>query len=343
MPKKKDEEEQTTLDLDQVMAEGMEEFQGELDEAAKDITAPAPKPEETSPAKEEKKVKETEKLLPATEHPKEEAPAKETPPAKEGEAAAEARFKTHEEAEKGYRHIQAEKTRLEEELKQEREARAADKKAREDAEVKQKAFEEAEAGLVDFAADRHEQALTAIEDLDPDDDEYRKNVARIWAEKDRDIRRYERGHGLMEAPGAIPAAAKTETPPGTEESTVSEQWAYVGTKAKEAGKEAGIDFSKDEFFTMVCQSAPTKDEKGTPMTFDEQIDWAITKTKNYHSTLIAGKAAEREAADLKAREHQERETPMGRSSSEIPLTGKDSGKPVSLDDAIESAREERRL
>ena len=340
MPKKKEEEEQTTLDLDQAMVEGMEKFQGELDEAAGDKTMPETKLEETGPAKEEDKEKGPKETPQAPEHPKEEEPVKEVPLAKEEKPASEtpdARFKTHEEAEKGYRHIQAEKTRLEEDLKQERAARAAEKEAREKAAEKQKAFEEAEAGLVDYATERHEQALTEIEELDPEDTAYQKKVARYWAEKDRDIRRYEREHGLMDVAVAPAAAAKTETPSGTGESTVSEQWEYVGTKAKEAG----IDFNKDEFFKLVCGTAPTKDGKGTPMTYDEQIDWAITKTKNYHSTLIASKTTE--VVDLKAKEHQQRETPMGKSSSDVPSAGKEAGKPVSLDDAVESAKEERRL
>ena len=341
MPKKKDEEGQTTLDLDQAMAEGMEKFQGELAEAAGDKTIPETKPEEEGPAKEEDKTAQEEKIeKKETEHPKEEESVKEVPPAKEEKPVSEPpakRFEDHEKAEEGYRHLQAKTTRLEEDLKQERTAREAEKKAREDAVEKQKKFEEAEAGLVDYATERHEQALEEIEELDPDDAAYQKKVARSWAEKDRDIRRYEREHGLMDVAVAPAAAAKTETPSGTGESTVSDQWEYVGTKAKEAG----IDFNKDDFFKLVCGTAPTKDEKGAPMTYDEQIDWAITKTKNYHSTLIASKTTE--VVDLKAEGHQRREAPMGRSTSDVLSPAKEPGKPVSLDDAVESAKEERRL
>jgi len=349
MAEKEKDEEQTTLDLDKVMEEGQVKFDGELKEAAA-TPGETPTPDESIPAKKEKEDKEDKE----TEHPekrettddrgqraeKEEKPSEkkeETPEKKEEEIPAKKpevkkeeepaqQFEDHEKAEDGYRTLQGEKTRVDEDLKKSREKI----KELEDAETLKVEREKADKDFNEFAVDKNEEALKAIEELDPDDDEYQKDVAKIWAKKDGDIREFVREH-----PGASGTEEGAAT--GTDETTDAQK------HVKELAKNADVD-PEDEYFKLVCQQAPTKDGEGKPMNFDQQIDWAINKTKNYLGLHKQGfqKGLE-EAAEAKTKKEQEAALVLGKGSEEKPTIELEEGKPVSLDDAVESALEERRI
>ncbi len=348
------EEEQITLDLDAVMEEGQERFEGELKEAAS-TPGETPAPDESIPAKEEKEKEKT-------EHPEEtertedrgqrtdkeekpEKPAKEvkeeTPKKKEEEKPPEKvevkeeekpshRFEDHDKAEEGYRGLQGEKTRVDQELKKSRERI----KELEDAGKIKEEREKADKDFNEFAIDKNKEALKAIEELDPDDDEYQEDVAKIWAKKDGEISAYVREH-----PGLAAGGPEKEEGVETEADETTEAQKHV----KELAKKADID-PEDEYFKLVCQQAPTEDEQGKPMDFDQQIEWAINKTKNYVDRHKQGfqKGLE-EAAEEKSKKEQEAALPLGKGGKEKPTGEADEVKPVSLDDAIESALEERRV
>jgi len=336
-------EEQTTLDLDDAMKEGMDKFQGELDEAAsEEVDTTKGKEKETSPAgTKEGKPKEEEPSGKKTEHPeKEEEPEKkpeeepekkpeeepEKKPEEEPEKKPEKRFESHEKAEEGYRNLQGEKTKADAEIKKLR-----DQIEQSEEEEKRKVdAEKVEGDIEEFAIETHEKALTAIDELDPDADEYKKEVATIWSKKDRDIRRFEREHAVEMPSVATPSAgAEKETP---EEKELQEARDHV----KEVAKEAGLD-PEDEFFKVKCSEAPKKDDQGKPMKFDEQLTWAINETKKYHSQIKAP------AADEKSKKKQEEELAMGRAGAGKVEEKKEEEKTVSLDDAVESAKDDSRL
>ncbi len=345
MPKK--EEKQITseeLDLDKVMEEGLEKFDEDLKKSISDISestetptddaGPAKKKESETPkesseektkaelAEEKKKAGEAAAVKEAKEKESTEELTDEEKAAREKK---EARFETHEKAEEGYKNLQGEKTRVDQENKKLKAELAATKEAEKIKVEKVKTDQE----IMDFAVERHEESLKEIDELDPDDADYQKNVATIWAKKDRGIRNFEIEHDV---------GLKT-TVQKPEEDTDEDALEHV----EEIAKKHGID-PKDKFFLINCAQAPTEDEKGEHIDFEKQIEWAVNETKNYielHEKRI--RESQKSEAEKKAKENQEQELPLGKSTTEVVTEKEEGDKPVSLDDALESAAEERRL
>jgi len=187
-----------------------------------------------------------------------------------------------------------------------------------------------------YSRDRHKQALVEIDALDPDEfddqESYQDKVAEIWADKDWDVSQYSRENLGAEQ---TPEESGPSKHPGSEDKDPEsgDLWSKVET----AAKEHDID-PEDEFFLMTCKNAPGELD-GKKLTFDDQLDWAIERTKPY----FAGKRQEeRNAASDKATGHQKKKAPMAR-GGEAPARKPSEAKPVSVDDALEFAAEKRRL
>jgi len=338
MPKKENTEE-NTLDLDQAMAEGMDRFEGELKEAAigTDTITPEPAGEESPPEDEQgaeseahSKEEEEEKPKDEDETPPPGEEAAEDPKDKEAidEAAKKLRFKGHEEAERGYRNLQGEKTRLEQRNKDLEQELLRLQKADE---IKAE-MEKADQEIFDYSAKRHEEALEAIDALDPDEEDYQAEVGKVWAAKDRDVRRFERENPILDQT----TTNEPNQTPG--EGAEQEAMGFVS----QAAEKAGID-PDDEHFKLVCRTTPLQDHTGKEMSFPEQVDWAINQTRQYKKAQEQNfQETLKERAARKAEEAQDQGLPMGRSAAaRTPM--EDAPPIVSLDDALMSAQEERRL
>jgi len=343
MAEKVKDEEQTTLDLDKVMEDGQVKFDGELKEAAatpgetsEPVKTDAAEKKEKEEKKEtehpEKKVEEKKEVEEPVKEVKEETPTKkeeekppEKPEVKKEEKPAQ-QFEDHEKAEVGYQTLQNEKTKVDEDLKKSRERI----KELEDVEKLKVEREKADKDFNEFAVGKNEDALKAIEELDPDDDDYQKDVAKIWAKKDGEISGFIREH-----PEILGTAEGAET--------VIEETTDAQKHVKELAKKADVD-PEDEYFKLICQQAPTEDGEGKPMDFDQQIDWAINKTKNYLALHKQGfHQGLEEAAEAKSKKHQEEALALAQGALEKPATETEEAKPISLDEAVESSLEERRI
>lgn len=352
------ENEETTLDLNQVMEEGMEKFQGELDEAAREPEVGdrktedgghrsevggettdesiTPKPTDAAgpPGEERSEVggqKSAEKTAPTddkeTEADEPGTQGDETPADQKTEDKG-FRFKSQEEAESGYRHLQAAKTRVDKEAAQLR----ADLKKAQDAEERKKKQKEKDQELLEYMAERHEQALTEIDALDPDSEGYRKDVSRIWARKDVDIEAKRR----EQAEDQRSEDREQRSDAGDLKTDV---WDDVTSQARAAE----ID-PEDDYFRMICTFAPTEDAEGKPMPMKDQIDWAITRTKQYHAKQEQQfQDKQQKAAEKKSEAHQDENLPLGRSAADRTALKPEKTPVVTLNDALESALEERRL
>ena len=343
------EKEETTLDLDQAMVDGMDKFQGELVEAAREegaeriaesaeqkkATITPKSDDQDSPPKKEKDAAGTQdkEETPDGEKKEEDAAGTQDKEKTPDEGKKPLRFKSQEDAETGYRHIQAKASKVEQEaarLRQELD------KAR-DAEKQRVTQEQDDKNLLDFMTEEHEKALVKIDDLDPEDETYRNKVSRIWAEKDSavDIKRRAQGAESM-AEGEAGAAKAEETPSGESEGTV---WEAV----KDQAKTAGID-PDDDYFRMACSFTPTEGPDGQKLSFDEQIDFAVQQTKDYHSKQEQ-RFQERlkKAAEKKSDEHQEENLPLGTSAADRSEEKPSKPKAVTLNDALDDVMEERML
>ncbi|MFH1952575.1 MAG: hypothetical protein ABIL06_13260 [Pseudomonadota bacterium] len=305
--------EETTFDLDVIMKEGMDRFNEKLKVAAEDDPITLSKDPKEDPLEKTKGAE-------LTKHTEQELEVK-----KEPESKKQLRFKSHDDAEKGYRHLQSEKTRVEEKNK-ELQSRL---KVIKEAESRTKAEQEVDTKYLDYSATRHKSALKSIDDLDPDDDAYTDKVARIWAEKDKDVRAFDRANKYE-------PVEETSTVVDQEEAT-RQALDIVKSKAEESGLNP-----EDQYFKMICERTPTTDDSGRQMSFDDQVKWAITQTKNYHAEQHERFQEQIKAeADKKNKEFAAREQPMGRSGGA--KTTLSAPVIVSLNDALESAMEFRRL
>ncbi|MCX5818445.1 MAG: hypothetical protein NT047_00805 [Deltaproteobacteria bacterium] len=349
--KKNDEEMQTTPDLDQAMRDGRITFDGEGPaEAAAPLQpgtlGPDEKTDKGETGKEEEGTKKAEEK-PGTEG-QEPAPGGKKPDAdaahtKEGDTPSETafRFKSHPEAERGYKELQGRTTKAEQRAKD-----AEDELNRiKNADQIKADKDVAKAKIVDFATERKAQALTAIDELDPEDPEYRKNAAKILSTADIDIFDHYREHGTK-----APATAAEEKPvrgkPAGDtpaDDQVDEVYRYTQGKITDEGLEP-----TDPLFWTFAREAPVTDAKGERTPLDTQIAWAVSQTKLYHEKIQAKtKEADEAASKRRVLQKQEQDIPLGRTTmggGETPA-GKtaETDKSVSLADAVESALEQRRL
>lgn len=334
---------ETTLDLDRIMDEGLATFQGELEEAARktaddkaqDANTPSSTDADDSPPKEESAQTPAAGGRKTDGGPrgadgKAEPEAQEAPPKDDAQEKPH-RFKDLEAAEDGYRHLQAAKTRAEQEAARLR----AELKTAQEAEARREEQEKRDQALTDYMAEQHEKALERIDDLDPDDENYRKQVARVWAEKDTAIEGWKR-----QAVTSEPAASSQgQEPEGREGPDPNPLWGTVEQRAVLAG----ID-PTDEYFRMICTQAPSQGPDGAAMPFDQQVQWAVDHTLAYHNKQER-QFQERLKAGARARAEKDQAAnlPLGRSPADRSAGKSPAPQVVTLNDALNAALEERRL
>lgn len=344
MEKENNEGTQTTSVLDQALKDGQSTFDGQTppDGAAVPLAPGNTDPDE---GKEEKARAEAEAAKAAGKKDGEGAPENkegDTPP---GTAP---RFKTHEEAERGYRELQGKTTKAEQRAKDLAEELDRIKNAdrlRAEAEAEREK-------VIDYAAERRAQALEAIDELDPEKPDYRKEAAKILSKADIDIYEHYQQRGTK-PPADEGAAAEKGT---------GDQAAAAGAAAgqdpemeKVVGfiqeKIAGEGLEKDDpLFWQYAGQAPITDKQGRPTKLEDQIRWAVEQTKQYHERIQAKRTKEEEdRAAEETRRRQSAEIPLGRGTAGAgaPAAGgkpaAEEAKPLSLSDAIDLAQERRRL
>lgn len=315
---------QTTPDLDVIMKEGLKQF---------DIP-----PEESKPTVEPISEAGTGPAAAVTKEKEDAAPAPATT------AAAEtARFKSHDEAEKGYKNLQSELTRVNQQNKE----LTGKLTAKEQSDQQKLDIETATQEFETFATDLRTKLLNEIDALDPDDKDYRTKVAAAQARADRI---------LATAGQKLTAAAKTPTTPApaapapnaekqtdNAKPTAEQITAYV--REKIVTPENGLDKDDVLFWTYAAQ-APVKNEAGKDMTLDEQIQWSVEQTKQYHSAITPPIDKSKIIADAAkiAAANQKREMPLGGGGNAAPArTEGDDNIQVSLSDAVDAANNLRRL
>jgi len=359
------EELETTLDLDQVMREGMEKFTGEPD--APDVPAdddsitppetetdsPSEDPEDGERPTDDKSQRADDGRRTTEDDPSEtadaldqenaeDADANDAAQEKPAETTAETdhpkslRFKSHQEAEKGYRHLQGEMTRAAQRARElEKELQALKQ-----AEAKKAAQGKAEQAFVDFAADRRKQAMEQVEALSDEDPEYTVKASRIWAEADRDIHRFDWSQFQQAEDGGQPAAGESQAPQPDPADLQQQAVKTAETMAADAGLTHEADLTT---FRMVAGRTPEVDEQGQPMSFEDQVQWAITETRQLIEAQQARFLADqKQKAGKKNDARLAAETPMGRTAA-APRPARDDATPVTLDDALKKAFDERRL
>lgn len=335
--KKQTTSDEVVVDLDAAMEDGMNKFAGELEEAA---GGPGESQEaEPGPAKEGESNEELEKRQ------EEERKKSEETKGGEEEEPIKPRFETHEKAEEGYRNLQSEKTRVDQALAEMKKKEAEDERAQQ-AEADRKKLRK---DTVEYSKTRNKEALDAINDLDPEADDYDETVAGILADKDTDINLFVAEHGvpMTVIEETTPPDSGDETKPGENaglpaDATPEQAKTYMEDRVKKAG----ID-PADAFFLNTSRLIPKTDpDTGQPiLTFDDQIDFAIKTTQKYRDSITTGiKTEQQKEADRIALENQKRGLTLDASIADPVPKDEDKDPPVvTLENALDSAAEERRL
>lgn len=341
-----------TTDLDQVLAASREEMiideerlkSFNQEESAKPevleegAAKPDGKPEtdETAGA-----AKETEKKRDAADAgtpPGDKPP--ETPPAQEKKY----RFKDQDEAEKAYVELQRNLSKQGEKLK-EFEAKTRDA---EDEKAWSEKVKQADTNYRTYLSERMGRTADAIDALDEEDPDYSKKVAGIRADEQADIRDYERAH--PELFGRAVMSRKEEAPAHreTKESAEDQGTPVVDPKqyVVEQAQHHEID-PQDPFFIAFCSTTPTERD-GKPIPFEEQVELAITSTKNYYASRdgTPKPQAEQTPAQTPPPSPVKSEQPLGKGAGGTPFPGgvkPETTGPLSIDGALERVRAERTL
>jgi len=224
------------------------------------------------------------------------------------------RFRSHDEAERGYRELQGTTTRKDREI--------AELKKKLNAIDTQEALIRTKTDYEEFVANRRIREIEDIEALDPDAEGYQRQVAGVRASADWDIANQYRTLTTQPAHAAAsPGQSGDEGDPPPDDVV-----AYADAKARELGLSDDDMILFDGFATR----APTADANNQPLTLDAQVQWAVEKTRNFQADLIA-------KARQKASQPLDRGAPGGPTP---PAALRDSG---SMGDAMDRAMDMRRL
>ncbi len=274
---------------------------------------PFPDDQDSGPAQET----EPESPPPAPDSDRDDQPAPEPDPGDtQPEPKPDYRFKDHEEAEKGYKHLQGRATRAEqraaelqkqlEDYNNRLEAIEADRLKAQETE-RQKSYQR-------WYTERTEAAIKNIENLDPTSPTYHREVAQQWADLALDAQ--QKAAEVQQASAPPPTAPQPPGPPPAPEPDP--------TEVLQAVEAAGID-PNDPLFRSYAQMAPPDKE------LSDQIQWVKTKMNDYLASKTAS-ARQRTAQ------------PMTRSGSGKPESEPpEAAKEYSFGDVLDTAVDSRRL
>ena len=308
-------------DLDAIMKEGLEQFEIHEEDLGLDAAAPGSAQEMPTPANQTGSETNT-----GEERPQEVV------------------VKPPEETQAGDNELQRQVTALTEE--NQRLAKQLSAKAAAEASEAVKAAEATnDQAFLTFASKRRAQSLDEIDALDPDKPEYRQEVAAAYARADLDIAKKTR----TAAAPADPAPPATEVPdthqPPSASPSPEKMRLFQTVEDFISAPEIGLE-KNDLLFWTYANQAPDKDDKGQPIPFRDQVQWAVDQRNQYISRVTQGnKTRIADEANRRAEAHQLQEMPLARAASTAPAasSGVADDKPVSLADAVDSAKELRRL
>jgi hypothetical protein len=314
--------------LNTVHEEGREALSKDLEKAA--AAKSGKKEPETVESQEEEKREASEEGTP--EEKKEVVPE----PKKPRFQTVEEYERALEEKEAAYKEIQADASRKGERLRT-LERTVTDKK---DEEEWRKRVVEEETKYVDFLDKRAGQTLDAIDALDEDDPEYNAKVRKIRAEEFKDIKAYEREHvDLIFNPKTIQPQKQEQPPQEIPQETREEAERFIATGARKHG----IDPQNETFRGFIAKS-PDKDDKGNPLGWDQQLNWAIDQTKEHFvSQWRPAKATPQPGNGGQPPSKRELEAPMGKGAAVPKPKTEERVEPISIDTALGKVRQERTL
>jgi len=238
-----------------------------------------------------------------------------------GSPAPSPRFKTHDDAEKGYTALQSRTTKTEQENAELRRQLASYQ-----AEQAEKAKQNKQGEIRQFAVTKNKEALAAINQLNPESSDHDQRVAEIWAEANMAVDDFRMS---KQEPSPPPAAG--QPPAGNDNDAGDDSSALV------TGMLDAENFSEAEriAFWGLSRSAPTHGPDGAKLTLQQQISMTMEKARQHN-------AAQRSQL------MQELNLPLERGGSYSgPAPGEDArqyaNRQLSLDDAMQEADRGRTL
>ncbi len=227
------------------------------------------------------------------------------------------RFKSHDEAERGYREAQSKMTKDSAELariKAAYEKLIKEKQARDETERRQKEKE----AFQQHVMERRREIYNQIDELDPEADDYTERRAALEAQFEAEAR-------YWEPPPEEASDSAPEPPPEITSRDRERLWKLVEDTARAEG--LSVD---DPVFLHYQANAPTVDESGRELSFDEQLSRVIEQTKTYH-------------ADQAAKTRAAAESPINRGTHREKQPPKEGGVPLTLASTVNDTMRKRRV
>lgn len=285
--------------------------------------------EEAKPSEEEE-----EKATPSEEEKEEEE--KPSPSEEEEEEPPKFKYKSHEEAEKGYKEAEKLVTKRSEETQKERE-RSEDLQRQlneaNEALLKresEKPEEKKEPSFLDSSTDRMQKLLQSISNIDPEDKDYDRKVATLWGELNTE-QQAEIDRRLTSALEEYDSKKKREQEEDDDEKSTQNR--IVEDAAKIAASE-GLDMKEDSDDSYMFWSFAPGAPEGT---IESQAKWACEKVKKVKQSIVKPYLKSKG----KARKAQEENEVLERGGEKPPAKKKEPDKPVTLSEAFEQS--ERRI
>lgn len=260
----------------------------------------------------------------------------------EGEDKSEPKHKSIEAANKAARAAErkmhsateeAARLRKENEALQQKNAEAQEK-------IAERASELTEEAMEDFT----EKVLGEMQELDPNDSEYRKKMAKLWGKIHKEREKQFSKALKQAAKEAAKEVLEEENQHNAERNERTRLWDKCNKVATKAGLEmedvgadekSGRPIRSDDYL-LFWRTAPDAPED---LDEDGKIEWTIKEVKR----ITGRKVKASKEKDEKVRRLQERQTPLGRGSAGPPPEDQGKKPPASLNSALEKARASRRI
>jgi hypothetical protein len=226
------------------------------------------------------------------------------------------KYKSHEEAERGYSEAEKLITKSTDEAKRERERSEDLQRQLNEALLKtgtpEKPQEEASPAQITNAV-RMQNLLEEVNQLDPEDEDYNQKVAEIWGRLDDDRQ--------VEFETRMQTAIKTydeqrqeeQRRVGNEQSAQDQVISDAVKTATSEGLDMGKDSSDSELFWAFANMAP----EGS---LEDQTKWTIDKVKGHKKPVVIDKKRAEEVQEQNAVLERAGEKPLEKKEPVVPLT-----------------------
>lgn len=196
--------------------------------------------------------------------------------------------------------------------------------------------------LAEFVKERRKEVLDEIEKLDPDDNDYKEQVANAQAKADSDILKHYQDIQDANRKAEDERRSEEESRANTERANTQTTINQAQKAMKEAGLNSELDSADSVLFWSLSQLTP-KEKDGVPVSMDDQIAYCIDAVNKYKNEALDNYKTE-EAKRLAEKTQEDQPLDRGAGGPSRKDEGKpEAAKPVTLSSVVDAVTESRRV